>query len=152
MIAPRRSERGFSITELLVVVAVMAVLMAVGTPALRGAMNEQRLTAGAFELVGSMSEARRQAVRVGEGTRVEVDPADGRISVFAVDRNQNEQEVRRTYLPPGVVFDTLMIITNYEFDSLGRPESLPMAIGLRSSSTGALRTVAVLGSGRINVS
>ena len=42
-------------------------------------------------------------------------------------------------------------ITNYSFDSLGRPASLPMAIGVRSRVTGRVRTVTILGSGRISI-
>lgn len=152
MIASRRALSGFSVIELLVVLAIGAVLMAIGTPVLRGALGEQRLTAGAAELASSVAEARRQAVRVGETTRVEVDPADGRISVFAANpQTGGEREARRTYLPPEIIFDTLQIITNYSFDSLGRPASLPMVIGVRSRVTGRVRTVTILGSGRISI-
>jgi prepilin-type N-terminal cleavage/methylation domain-containing protein len=152
MIAPRRSVRGFSIIELLVVLAVGVVVMAIGTPVLRGALGEQRLVAGATELSSAMLEARRLAIRANQSTRVEVNPADGRISVFAVNTNTNaEVEARRTYLPPGVGFETLMIITNYSFDSLGRPASLPMSIGVQAEASGAVRTVTVLGSGRVEV-
>ena len=152
MIAPRRSVRGFSIIELLVVLAVGAVVMAIGTPVLRGALGEQRLIAGATELSSALMEARRLAIRSNQTTRVEVNPADGRISVFAVNTTTNiETEARRTYLAPGVGFETLMIITNYEFDSLGRPASLPMSIGVRSAGSGSVRTVTVLGSGRVDV-
>ena len=63
MIASRRSRRGFSIIELLVVLAVGAALMAVGTPVLRGAMANQRLRAGAADLGNALSEARREAFR-----------------------------------------------------------------------------------------
>ena len=152
MIALRKSNRGFSVTELVLVLAVTATLAAVGTPVLRAALSEQRLQAAAFDLSNSMAEARRQAVRSNVQTRVEVDPADGRISVFAVDLTTNvEVERRRAYLPSGLVFDGLLIITNYGFDSLGRPASLPMSLAIRSVNTGETRTVTVLGSGRISI-
>ena len=152
MIAPRRSVRGFSIIELLVVLAIGAVVMSIGTPILRGALSDQRLLAGATELSSALMEARRLAIRSNDTTRVEVNPADGRISVFAVNTRTNvEMEARRNYLAPGIGFETLMIITNYQFDSLGRPASLPMAIGVRSAASGNVRTVTVLGSGRVDV-
>jgi len=85
MIASHRSRRGFSIVELLMVVAVGATLMAIGTPVLRSAMANQRLRAGAADVGNALSEARREAFRTSTTARIEVDPADGRISVFAWD-------------------------------------------------------------------
>ena len=149
MIASRRSKRGFSIVELLVVLAVGAVMLAVGTPVLRGAMANQRLRAGAANLGNALSEARREAFRTSTNARVEVDPADGRISVFAFDSNANaEAELRRYYLPPGVQFNNVVAVTSYTFDTLGRPAALPMTIQLRLANTVAIRTVQVLGTGR----
>ena len=46
MIASRRALSGFSVIELLVVLAIGAVLMAIGTPVLRGALGEQRRQVG----------------------------------------------------------------------------------------------------------
>lgn len=153
MIASRASNRGLTLTELVFVLAIGATLLAVGTPVLRGALGQQRLQSGAVDISNAMAEARRQAVRSNVGTRVEVDPADGRISVFAVNTATSLwEERRRTYLADGTVFNELLIITNYGFDSLGRPASLPMSITIRSVETGDTRTVTVLGSGQINIS
>ncbi len=108
MIASHRSRRGFSIIELLMVVAVGATLMALGTPVLRGAMANQRLRAGAADVGNALSEARREAFRTSTTARIEVDPADGRISVFAWDSVANaEAERKRYYLPAGVQFNNV---------------------------------------------
>jgi prepilin-type N-terminal cleavage/methylation domain-containing protein len=152
MIASRASNRGLTLTELLFVLAIGATLLAVGTPVLRGALGEQRLQSGAVDISSAMAEARRQAVRSNADTRVEVDPADGRISVFARNTATNFwEERRRVYLPDRIVFNELLIITNYGFDSLGRPATLPMSITIRAVQTGETRTVTVLGSGQINI-
>jgi prepilin-type N-terminal cleavage/methylation domain-containing protein len=149
MFASRRSRRGFSLIELLVVLAVGAVMLAVGTPVLRGAMANQRLRAGASNLGNALSEARREAFRTSTPARVEVDPADGRISVFAWDSNANaEAELKRYYLPTGVQFTNLVAVTSYTFDTLGRPAALPMTIQLGFTANVSLRTVQVLGTGR----
>jgi prepilin-type N-terminal cleavage/methylation domain-containing protein len=149
MIASHRSRRGFSIIELLMVVAVGATLMAVGTPVLRGAMANQRLRAGAADVGNALSEARREAFRTSTTARIEVDPADGRISVFAWDSAANaEAERKRYYLPVGVQFNNIAAVTSYTFDTLGRPAVLPMSIQLRLANTTVVRTVSVLGTGR----
>lgn len=152
MIAPRRSTRGFSLTELLLVLAVGATLMAIGTPILRSAMVEARLRGAANDLGNALAEARREAFRTSEIARVEVNPADGRISVFARDTATNTiVERRRFFLPPGVAFNNVAAVTNYNFDTLGRPAVLPLTVQVRSVVTGVVRTVTVLGTGRVNV-
>ena len=149
MIAPHRSRRGFSIVELLVVVAVAATLMAIGAPVLRGTLAEQRLRDGATDVGSALSEARREAFRSSTTARIEVDPADGRISVFAWDRGANaEAERKRYYLPQGVQFNNVGAVTSFTFDTLGRPAALPMTIQLRLANTAVVRTVSVLGTGR----
>lgn len=152
MIAPRSSPRGFSLTELLLVLATAATLMAIGTPVLRSAMTESRLRAAASDVGNALLEARREAFRTSEVARVEVNPADGRISVFARDTATDTiVERRRFFLPRGVTFGNVAAVTNFTFDTLGRPAALPMTVQVRSVATGVVRTVTVLGTGRVNV-
>jgi len=150
MIASPRSARGFTLVELLCVLAIGGVLMAIGTPVLQGAMSEQRLRAAATDVGNALSEARREAFRASAQGRVEVNPADGRVSVFVFSLAANGQvERRRSYLPPGVVFNGLAALTSYTFDTLGRPTALPLSVAVRSVPTGSVRTISVLGTGRV---
>lgn len=149
MIAPRTPRGGFSLIELLMVMAVSATLLAIGTPALRGALAEQRLRAGTAALSSALSEARREAFRTSTTARVEVNPADGRISVFATDVNANAEVERKRYnLPAGIRFTNVGAVTSYTFDTLGRPAALPMTIQVGIANTAVVRTVSVLGTGR----
>jgi prepilin-type N-terminal cleavage/methylation domain-containing protein len=151
MIASPGRRRGFSIVELLIVLAVSTVLMAVGTPILRGALAEQRLRAGSSALGNALSEARREAFRTSTTARVEVDPADGRISVFATDTTlmpPTEVERKRYYLPQGVLFTNVNAVTSFTFDTLGRPAVLPMTLQVGIANTQTVRTVSVLGTGQ----
>jgi prepilin-type N-terminal cleavage/methylation domain-containing protein len=152
MIPSRASHRGFSLVELLFVLAIGATLMAVGTPILRGALGEQRLRTGATNVGNALAEARREAVRTSETARVDVDPATGRISVFSRDVTTNGWvERRRFHLPRGVAFVGLLTPVSFAFDTLGRPAALPMTVQLRLVQTGVVRSVTVLGSGRVNI-
>lgn len=151
MIAPRAGRSGFSLVELLMVLAVSATLMAVGTPILRGALAEQRLRAGSAALSNALSEARREAFRTSTTARIEVDPANGRISVFATDTTSMppaEVERKRYHLPAGIQFSNVNAVTSYTFDTLGRPAALPMTIQVRIANTQTVRTVSVLGTGQ----
>ncbi len=152
MIASRASNRGLTLIEVVFVLAIGGILMSIGVPVLQGALGEQRLQAGATDIGNALSEARREAFRASAQARVEVDPADGRISVFAWSVAANAQvEVRRLYLPNGVNFDGIDAVTSFTFDTLGRPTALPMTIQVRSAATEEVRTVTVLGTGRVTI-
>jgi type IV fimbrial biogenesis protein FimT len=55
--------RGFTLVELMVTVAVMAILAVVALPSLRGLVNSNRLRAGANETIAVLQAARMEAIR-----------------------------------------------------------------------------------------
>ncbi|MGY1410331.1 MULTISPECIES: GspH/FimT family pseudopilin [unclassified Luteimonas] len=59
---PRRGA-GFSLIELMVVVAVVAILAVVAYPSLTSVINSNRLSSNANELVASLQYARSEAIR-----------------------------------------------------------------------------------------
>jgi len=63
---PGRPHRvaGFTLIELMVTIAVLAVVMAIAIPNFRGLINRNRLTAQANELVASVQYVRSEAVRL----------------------------------------------------------------------------------------
>lgn len=67
---PRRSD-GFSITELLVVVAVLAVVTAVGAPSFSSAAAARRLDSTTAQLAAAIRLARSEAVKRAAVTVVE---------------------------------------------------------------------------------
>lgn len=67
--APSR-QLGFTLVELLVAVSIAAILLAVGIPSFRSAIASNRLTSTTNDLVGSLAQARSEAIR--RGVRVTV--------------------------------------------------------------------------------
>ncbi|MDX1550396.1 MAG: GspH/FimT family pseudopilin, partial [Lysobacter spongiicola] len=61
---------GFTLVELMVTIAVAAVLLAIATPSFTAIANSNRLTSTANELVGSFQSARMEAVRLNARTEV----------------------------------------------------------------------------------
>jgi prepilin-type N-terminal cleavage/methylation domain len=59
---PGRS-RGFTLVELMITLAVLAIIMAIATPAFTGLVNSNRLTAQSNELVTAFQIARSEAIR-----------------------------------------------------------------------------------------
>ena len=56
---------GFSLVELLIALAVAAVLIGIGIPAFNGFVDQQRLTTRTNDFVGALAYARSEAVKLG---------------------------------------------------------------------------------------
>ncbi|MGY0611125.1 GspH/FimT family pseudopilin [Luteimonas sp. A501] len=59
----RNRLSGFSLIELMITIAVLAVLLAIGLPSFQGSMRSNRVATGTNELIASMSLARSEAIR-----------------------------------------------------------------------------------------
>ncbi|GAB2808198.1 GspH/FimT family pseudopilin [Dyella kyungheensis] len=59
----RGRQRGFTLVELMVTLAVLVVLMAVAVPSFRSITLSNRLTTNANELVGAIQTARMEAIK-----------------------------------------------------------------------------------------
>lgn len=66
----RRTEQGFTLAELLVVIAVVGILAGVVMPGFRGLIDRNNLTSAANDMVLAVNYARSEAMRRGRDTRV----------------------------------------------------------------------------------
>lgn len=64
----RNTQRGFTIIELMVVVAVLAIIATVAVPSFQEVIENNRLASEANRIFSTMSYARSEAVRVGDDT------------------------------------------------------------------------------------
>jgi type IV fimbrial biogenesis protein FimT len=90
----RRRQRAFTLVELLIVMAIAAVLLGVALPAIDGMLRAYRLRLAAAELFGAVELARAQAIALGQKVTLApsaatLDWADG-WTVF-IDRNGNRR-------------------------------------------------------------
>jgi type IV fimbrial biogenesis protein FimT len=58
-----RAQRGFTLIELMVTIAVAAILVAMAVPGFQSAVNGNRLATAANEMVASLQTARVEAIR-----------------------------------------------------------------------------------------
>lgn len=121
-ISPRRVQRGFTLMELMVVVAIAAVLLSLGAPALGRALALQRQRAAVQTLLVAFNLARRQAiVRAEAFTVCPVAAEEGRCGsdyaagwqVFADrDRNQHRDPEAEVLLRRFGALPAGMAVTN----------------------------------------
>lgn len=70
-----RRAAGFTVTEMLVVVAIMGLLAAIATPYMGEMIRRQRIKTAAFDVFSSLAFARSEAIK--RNTSVTVEPNGG---------------------------------------------------------------------------
>lgn len=80
-----RKEHGYSLVELLVVVAMIAAVMLVTLPALMQLMPQYRIRSAASEAAGAMRMVRQRAVTTRTPWRISIDPSLNRYRFYQLD-------------------------------------------------------------------
>lgn len=81
------SEDGFGLVEVLVVIAILAILVLAGFPTLATFRESQRLRGGAQELVTVLGRARQLSIATNTSYRVDVDLAAGQFRFVSTPAN-----------------------------------------------------------------
>lgn len=124
----RLRRRGYTIIELVVVMAIMVIMAGALVPSLGGLGRSGRLRAGTRGLLGQVRLARELAVSNNTWARVQLDPVEGSSTLqeLGADDAQSELEwrdVRRTgagplRLPDGVSFARSLAADSAQADEL----------------------------------
>jgi len=146
-----KKSAGFSIFELLIVIAVIAVVSAIVTPNIISWRNNAKLRGAADNLKGDLQMSKARAVR--ERTPVTVTFTATNYQVTYTDKNGNVQTVRNRKLPAGVRVD----LDNTGFGAMGdktefNGRGIPVAGSARLVNTkGAQKSIVVSTLGRIRI-
>lgn len=143
-------ENGFSLIELMIVVALVAVLAGIAVPQMAGAMTRYALINASQQVVGTIRNARVQAVGKNRVARVRFNfPAAGQYQVIdSAGVALGSAQV----LPNGVAFDA--ISGDVEFNTSGRATHVggaaaPVTIVMSNGTAAQNRTITVSASGRV---
>lgn len=107
------SGKGFTVVELLTVIALMAVLSAIAIPNIIGTLPRQRLGGSAREILSVLHFAKMSAIKENSNVVVNFNPGNSDCTVFVDDgeggatpedglRSGGERLLKRYAMPPGV--------------------------------------------------
>ena len=124
----RRRLAGFTVTEMMIVVAIMGILAAIATPYMGDMIRRQRIKTAAFDVYSSLAFARSEAIK--RNTSVTITPNGGNWAAGwqIVDSNNNPLRQQSGWETLNAVGPAAVV-----FASSGRPTALAR---ISLSSTG----------------
>jgi prepilin-type N-terminal cleavage/methylation domain-containing protein len=148
----RQTSAGFSFLELLLVVAILAILMGMCVPGIRAAREGYSLQSAGFTLEARLNEARTNALKRNRQTWLLLDGTAQSLRAQTTGAGGAIVDLGELEILEGVRLDGLGgPTTTVVFDALGRPTVAPRTIQLRSRWSNRTRTVTVATTGRITV-
>lgn len=94
----RRTTTGLTLVELMVTLAVLAILAAVGVPSMQDMIRTNQVASQSNELISLLAFARSEAIRRGTAVDAELERAGGAAwtaRIFVVDDDGNETVLRQ---------------------------------------------------------
>ena len=94
--ARHRGGRAFTLIEIMVVVAIMALVLMMGIPAIYSAWHHDPLTQAVVDVTEACKRARAQAILSGNTTAMRIYPRERRITVDAAEAPRPKPEDEQT--------------------------------------------------------
>ena len=131
-------QKGFTLLELLIVCAIIAILSAVGVITFRNAIERARVNEAAVQVSADLQRARSASQRFNRSSTFQITAANLKAYKLTV----NDQETTKT-LPAGAQFDAAKTV-NYSapFGEVGGAAITTLKV---QSASGAERSVKILG-------
>jgi prepilin-type N-terminal cleavage/methylation domain-containing protein len=101
-----KSDRGFTLTELMIALVIIGVIAAIASPNFLGFLNRIKVNNSLEQLLGAIKETQRQAMRQGKRCRININPSTKILSATPSDcllntRTIDDSVTIRTNLPGG---------------------------------------------------
>jgi prepilin-type N-terminal cleavage/methylation domain-containing protein len=149
---PWRAASGFSLTELVMVVAIIGVITSIAIPNLMAARQGYQIHTAGLNITNRIGEARMEALRRNRQVVVVLDAVNRSARVVVVQAGADVTVDGPEYLPTGVIYDAAGTPNlRLTFDSLGRPLNPPQTVTLRHTGSGQRRIITIQPTGRLQV-
>ena len=76
----KKSDRGFTLIELIIVLVIIGVMAAITTPNFLGLLSRYRLNNSLYQLLGAINEAQRSAMLKSQSCNIVIEPSTNNIT------------------------------------------------------------------------
>lgn len=143
-----KTERGFSLIEIMVVIAIVAIAMTFAVPNIVGWRTKQRFLTAANDVHEAIKVARSCAIKENVAVRVQFDTANRRFTVFPDRDGDGNQDANESTIFSGNYLNDIVLNTGglpgnrLTFDGRGLVASPGTGISLSHAEYGS-RTIQI---------
>ena len=140
-------QRGFTLVELMVTIAVLAVILVVAAPSFRQLLEVQRVRAVAFDMVADLTLARSEALKRGATVTITPTNAGDWTGGWQVAMG-TEQIGQKNPVGPGVVFTAAPNSVTFNRNGRISSSNVTVRFGLQTNDSSRQRCILLDPSGR----
>jgi type IV fimbrial biogenesis protein FimT len=143
-----RASAGFTLTELLIVVAIMGIVAAIAAPNMADMIRTQRLRTASFDIFAALSLARSEAIKRNVSVTITPNGVDWAAGWTTKDSNNNVLQQQAAYTSCSTC--SMAGPANVVYASSGRITSAPPKFSITATNldSGKYRCIQVELSGR----
>ncbi|MEK6193897.1 MAG: GspH/FimT family protein [Deltaproteobacteria bacterium] len=127
----KKKNRGFTLMELMIVIAIIAIMSSIAIPNFIGWLPERRLDAGAQDILQGLQKSRSKAIMTNRNVIVTFDAGNNSFIAFVDEDASNDQSagdltIANRNMPAGVdlgVPDFVDLGNTVTFDNRGLPST-----------------------------
>lgn len=92
----QKSDRGFTLLELVVVLFIISIVAAIASPNFSGLLGRIQVNTSLDRLVGAIKETQRQAMRLGKSCRININPNTNEVFTTSNNCLLNKREIDKS--------------------------------------------------------